>query len=209
MIGPSSSHTAGAARIGRVARKLLGEEPVSADIAFHGSFSRTWQGHGTDLAILGGLLDMDVDDARLRMSRDIADARGLKYRFRTVCLENSHPNTVALAIAGAGGKQLTVRASSPGGGRIVVHTIDGLEAGFSGELPTLVIQHRDSPGVIAEVSLCLSSSGVNIATMRVFRSEAGGTASMVLELDEYPPGEVVGKLAAIRHVRSATMIDRL
>ncbi len=209
MIGPSSSHTAGAARIGRVARRILGEEPISADIAFHGSFASTWQGHGTDLAILGGLLGLDVDDPRLRNSREIAGDRGMQYRFRTVVLEDSHPNTVLLSIAGADGKPLSVKASSPGGGRILVQSIDGLEAGFTGEMPTLVIRHQDSPGVIADVSRCLSASDINIASMRVFRSKVGGMASMVLELDETPLDDVVQRLSTVRFVASLAMIDRL
>lgn len=209
MIGPSSSHTAGAARIGRIARRLLGSEPAAADIAFHGSFAKTWRGHGTDLAVLGGLLDLAVDDPRLRQSRQLADERNLSYRFRTVLLERCHPNTMLLQLSDAAGQKLSLQASSVGGGRILVQSINGLEAGFTGDYPTLVVGHRDSPGVIARVSQCLSGCGINIASMRVFRSSVGGVASMVLELDDPPPPQALACIAAVDHVISLATIDSL
>lgn len=209
MIGPSSSHTAGAARIGRITRQLLGEEVVTADIAFHGSFAKTWRGHGTDRAILGGLMGMEVDDERLRNSRQLADRSGLRYTLRTVFLGDAHANSVLLCVQGQSGKSLCVQAASLGGGRISVEFINGLEAGFSGDYPTLVVGHQDSPGVISEVTRCVSQASINIGTMRAFRSRAGGEASMVLELDGLPPAGLLDSIRALPHVLNVTMIDRL
>lgn len=209
MIGPSSSHTAGAARIGRVARHLLGETPVTACIGLYGSFAKTWQGHGIDRAILGGLMDMGVDDERLRDSREYARQAGLKYVFRTVNLKNAHPNTVLIDLTGASGENMQVQAASVGGGNIRVQYLNGLEVGFSGACTTLVIQHRDAPGVIADVSRLVSGEKLNIATMRVFRSEAGGRAIMALELDERPSDGLMTALRDIKQVHHVTLLDKI
>ncbi len=209
MIGPSSSHTAGAARIGRVTRLLLGEKPVYADIGFHGSFAKTWEGHGADRAVVGGLLDMRVDDERLRMSLKIAADEGLTVRLRAISLQDAHPNTIVITARGESGAEITVQSASVGGGAIRVQYLDGLEVGFSGDKPTVVIKHRDEPGVIAEVSGALAREKINIAAMRVFRSEAHGRAVMVLELDETPRAELLAALKALRGVRAVTLLDAL
>lgn len=209
MIGPSSSHTAGAARIGRVARHLLGETPVFAKIGLYGSFAKTWQGHGIDRAILGGLLDMGVDDERLRDSRELAAKAGLQYVFTSVNLKNAHPNTVVLELTGAQGGFVTVQAASVGGGNIRVQYLNGLEVGFSGACTTLIIQHHDTPGVIADVSRAVAAAGLNIATMRVFRSEAGGNAVMALELDETPEDATLAALRSLKQVRRVTLLNKI
>ena len=152
MIGPSSSHTAGAARIGRVARRLLGEMPKKAHIGLYGSFAKTWQGHGIDRAILGGLLDMGVDDERLRSSRELAAAAGMEFEFTAIDLKNAHPNTVVLDLTGVSGAHVTVQAASVGGGNIRVQSLNGLEVGFAGDCTTIVIQHSDAPGEIGRAS---------------------------------------------------------
>ncbi|MEG0996903.1 MAG: serine dehydratase beta chain, partial [Clostridia bacterium] len=131
MIGPSSSHTAGAARIGRITRMLLGSEPQNARIGLYGSFQKTYQGHGTDKALIGGLMGMDVDDLRLRESLELARAAGIRYSFYNAELRGAHPNTVVLDVDGVDGRHIQVQAASVGGGEIVVRSIDGLEAGFS------------------------------------------------------------------------------
>ncbi len=208
MIGPSSSHTAGAARIGRVVRLLLGEAVQRAGIGFHGSFAKTWKGHGTDRAVIGGLLGMDVDDARLRDSLAIAKAEGLSYSFDTVHLRDTHPNTMVIRAAGQSGREISVQAASVGGGSIRVQSIDGLEVNFSGEENTLIIRHRDAPGAIAQATSLLALAGVNIATMRVFRQEAGGNAIMALELDALPDGETVEALHHLRGVTGVTLLEK-
>lgn len=209
MIGPSSSHTAGAARIGRVSRQLLGERPVKADVYFHGSFEKTYCGHGTDRAVAGGLMDMAVDDERLRDSLHLAQAAGLDIRFYPVHLKDAHPNTVLVHITGESGREVRVQAASIGGGSILVQYLDGLEVGFSGEKTTLVIRHTDAPGAIAMVTHLVSNYRINIATMRVFRREAGGQAIMAIELDERPRELLVSSLKTLPGVTDVTLLDQI
>ncbi len=209
MIGPSSSHTAGAARIGRVARQLLGEKPVFADIGFYGSFAKTWEGHGADRAVVGGLLDMRVDDERLRRSIVIAAEEGLQINLHAISLQDAHPNTIVIRARGESGNEIVVQSASVGGGSIRVQYLDGLEVGFSGDKPTIVIKHRDEPGVIAEVSGALAREKINIAAMRVFRSEAHGRAIMVLELDDLPRPDLIAALTALRGVRGVTLLGTI
>ena len=209
MIGPSSSHTAGAARIGRVARQLLGEPPVKAVVSFHGSFEKTYRGHGTDRAVVGGLLDMAVDDERLRRSLHIAKEQGLEVTFRAVHLRDAHPNTVVVEAVGESGRLVRVQAASIGGGSIRVQYLDGLEVGFSGEKITLVIRHTDAPGAIAMVTRLLSEAGINIATMRVFRHEVGGKACMAIELDARPEPALLAALRALPGLKDVTLLDQL
>ena len=209
MIGPSSSHTAGAARIGRVARQLLGEPPVKAVVSFHGSFEKTYRGHGTDRAVVGGLLDMAVDDERLRRSLHIAKEQGLEVTFRAVHLRDAHPNTVVVEAVGESGRRVRVQAASIGGGSIRVQYLDGLEVGFSGEKITLVIRHTDAPGAIAMVTRLRSEAGINIATMRVFRHEVGGKACMAIELDARPEPALLAALRALPGLKDVTLLDQL
>jgi len=209
MIGPSSSHTAGAARIGRVARQLLGETPVKAVVSFHGSFEKTYVGHGTDRAVAGGLMDMGVDDERLRNSLELAKEAGMEIIFRPVQLRDAHPNTVVVDLTGESGKHVSVQAASIGGGSIRVQYLDGLEVGFSGERTTLVIRHTDAPGAIAMVTHMLSDARINIATMRVFRREAGGEAIMAIELDEMPRDQLLKALAMLPAVTDVTLLNQI
>lgn len=209
MIGPSSSHTAGAARIGRVTRMLLGEDVARAEIKFHGSFAKTWEGHGADRAVIGGLLNLRVDDERLRTSRALADEMGMAYRISAIHLRDAHPNTVIIDAVGKSGATVSVQAASVGGGSVRVQYLNGMEVGFSGERTTLVIQHLDTPGVIAKVSRVLADAKMNIATMKVFREEAGGRAIMALELDSMPDEQLVATLRGTGAIRSVTLLDKL
>lgn len=208
MIGPSSSHTAGVARIGRVVRRLLGEAPSRADIIFYGSLAKTWKGHGTDRAVIGGLLDMDVDDPRLRESLSVAQAQGLSYTFSVSQLRDAHPNTVAIHAVGQSGAALRVQGASVGGGRIRILSIDGLEVNFTGEVDTLLIFHRDMPGVIASVTGLIAGAAVNIAAMRMFREEEGGKAIMVLELDARPERGMVEAMGTLPDVTRVTFLEK-
>lgn len=183
MVGPSSSHTAGAARIGLITRMLLGEAPTKARIGLYGSFQKTYRGHGTDKALIGGLLGMQVDDERLRESLQYAQEAGLDYSFYNADLRGAHPNTVILDVEGENCAPLQVQAVSVGGGEILIQAINGLEAGFSGHENTLIITQKDVKGMIAQISGVLTAHSINIATMRVFRRSAGGQAMMVIELD--------------------------
>lgn len=206
MIGPSSSHTAGAARIGRVARRLLGEDVAEARVGFCGSFARTWRGHGTDRAVVGGLMDVAADDARLRDSLDEAKRRGLRVTFEEIQLKGAHPNTVRLRLRGVSGKQIEVIGASVGGGSIEIREIDGLSLRVTAQKHTLIIAHRDTPGIIARVSSLLAGAPVNIATMQVARSAAGGKAMTTMELDELPPDEIVAALRVMKGVESVTLL---
>ena len=195
MVGPSSSHTAGAARIGKVALMLLGEKVQHADILLHGSFFTTGKGHGTDKALVAGLLGLNVDDPNISRSFELAEQEGLVYRFGEVDLGgDAHPNSVMLALKGVSGKRLEVVAASIGAGRIKVTGLDGMQVAFGANMPTLVIEHNDHPGVMAEVTALLLEKNINIATMSLYRSGRGGRAQMVLECDQEVPDEAVQEL---------------
>lgn len=197
MVGPSSSHTAGAVRIGRITRMLLGEQPVQARIGLYGSFQKTYRGHGTDKALIGGLLGMAVDDERLRNSLRYAQEAGLRYAFYNAEERGAHPNTVMLDVDSADGRHLCVQAASVGGGEIIVTSINGLEAGFTGHENTLVITQKDARGMIAQISSALSAKALNIATMRVFRRSVGGEAMVVIELDGEADQPLIDSLRAL------------
>ena len=205
---PSSSHTAGAARIGLTARMLLGEDVVRAEIGLHGSFEKTYHGHGTDRALVGGLLGMAVDDERLRESLEIARNCGMSFHFHSVNIRGAHPNTVRLTLTGVSGAMLTLEAASVGGGNIEVHRIDGLRVNFNGKENTLIIRHLDTPGAIANVTGILAREGVNIANMQSYRRQAGGDAMMVMELDGLPADASVQTIRGMPDVQGVTLMRR-
>lgn len=207
MIGPSSSHTAGAARIGLITRKLLGQPPVRAQLLLHGSFAATGHGHGTDKALVAGLLGLRPDDPDLPRSFTLAEQAGMEVVVGSVALRGAHPNTVLLRVEDAGGSQLEVNASSLGGGRVRVNAIDGSEASFSGEKPTLIIRNEDRPGAVAEVSAILSRKRVNIATMQLYRNARGGLAVMVLESDQDVWLESIDELRACPGIVRVTYLN--
>ena len=206
MIGPSSSHTAGAVRIGNAAMKLLDDKPAKARITLSGSFARTYKGHGTDKALIAGLMGMAVDDIRIRDSLSLANDTGLEYEFVLADIPDAHPNTALIELMGAGGARLSMRACSTGGGAIRVENLGGLDVSFTGDLDTLVISHTDEPGVIANVSSLIAALNVNIATMQVFRRVAGGDAIMVIETDNPPDPECVHMIRRLRGIRTAGLL---
>ena len=207
MVGPSSSHTAGAVRIGRIARRLLAEgTPEQVIIELSGSFAATGRGHGTDRALVAGLLGMKPDDERIPRSFDVAKEKGLAFSFASVSLPGEHPNTARLHLTGKSGKQLFVTASSLGGGRIEVVELNGLRVSFSGELPTLIVQNRDQPGYVSDVTNMLAHRDVNIATMRLYRDYPGGTAVMVLEVDKEVPKAGIERLSRVDGIIRVTFI---
>ena len=207
MVGPSSSHTAGAVRIGRIAKKLMAEKIMEARILLHGSFLATGKGHGTDRALVAGLLGMDVDDDRIRISFEVAHQQGLDFTFGSIMLADAHPNSVKLYLTGESGKKLEVVASSVGGGRILVNEIDGLTANFSGDYPTLIVHNQDQPGHVAEVTSMLSHKSVNIATMQLYRDGRGGKAVMVVECDQEVPEEGIRWLEHAEGVLKVTYLS--
>jgi len=191
MVGPSSSHTAGAVRIGRMARTLLGDEPVKADIHLHGSFAETGVGHGTDKALVAGLLGMATDDLDIPNSFTIAEERGLKFTFDEIDLREAHPNSVKMEITGASGRRMKIQASSIGGGRIRVDKLDGVWVSYSGDYHTLIIQNMDNQSNLADVTTALSLARVNVANMSMHRSVKGGNVMMIVETDDPIPGYIV------------------
>ena len=208
MVGPSSSHTAGAVRIGRMARRLLGEgTPAMAHISLSGSFALTGQGHGTDRALIAGLLGMQTDDERIVDSFDHAKKAGMGYTFSHVNLPGEHPNTAKIDLEGAGGGHLSMTAASLGGGRIMVVEMNGLRVSFSGDLPTLIVQNRDQPGHVRDVSDVLARSSVNIATLHLYRDYPGGNAVMIIETDKAVSSESLDALRAIRGITGVTFVS--
>lgn len=209
MIGPSSSHTAGAVRIGRLARAVFGTQPSEARISLHGSFASTGRGHGTDLAIVAGLLGLAPDDERIRVADAEARAAGLTVAFADQDLGEVHPNTTRIEMTGADGRTVTVQGSSLGGADVVLTAIDDFDVAITGELPVLVVEHHDQPGVIASVSAVLAEHGVNIASMEVSRERRGARALMVIETDQpvdAPTMQAVAGAPAVTGVRAVPAV---
>jgi L-serine dehydratase len=206
MIGPSSSHTAGAARIGRVSGKILGEEPVEALIALAGSFARTGRGHGTDRAIVAGLLGMRPDDERLKDSFEIARERGLNCQFTETKIPHSHPNTARIHLSGSSGKKCEVQGASIGGGNILITSVNGMETAFTGGMDTLIIAHQDMPGIIASVTSLMADFGINIGNFKLTRPQRGFQAVMTLEIDGTMNADVVTILAKLPHIDSVVYL---
>ena len=152
MIGPSSSHTAGAVRLGYIAHKVLGERAVRAEIELCGSFAQTYRGHGTDKALIAGILGMKSDDERIRRSLELAAEEGLEYSFATAVIPGAHPNTARISLIGESGATAVVQGASIGGGNILVSQVNGLEVSFTGQHNTLLVLHYDKPGTIAAVT---------------------------------------------------------
>jgi L-serine dehydratase len=207
MVGPSSSHTAGAVRIGLTARKLLKERPINASIAMHGSFAATYRGHGTDRALVAGILGMKPDDMRIPDSFMLASEEGLIFNFSKTDIKDAHPNTVLISLSGITGRHIDVQASSIGGGRIMINKLDGIDVNFNGESPTLVVHNMDTPGHVAMITDALFKSGINIAAMQLYRSERGGYAVMVLEVDQKIPAGTVQTIESYDGVLKVTYID--
>ncbi|MBE5842942.1 MAG: L-serine ammonia-lyase, iron-sulfur-dependent, subunit beta [Butyrivibrio sp.] len=209
MVGPSSSHTAGAVKIGYVSRKLMGEDIAEAEILLYGSFLATGNGHGTKYALVAGLLGMKPDDENIPNSFDIAKAKGMKLTFGAAKLKEAHPNSVLMNLVGTSGKQLQVVGESLGGSLINISKVDGLSANFSGEHPTLIVHNQDQPGHVAEVTSMLSHKTVNVATLQLYRESRGGHAVMVLECDQEIPRESLQWLEHLEGIEKVTYYSLL
>jgi len=211
MVGPSSSHTAGACRLGLLARCLVGGTPDRARIELHGSFARTGEGHGTDKAIVGGLMGFRPDDERIRDALGIAEREGLDYRFEKTTLgeENEvHPNTVRVTIE-RGDRSSVMVGSSLGAGRVLVTEIDGYPVEVTGNYHTIVLVAEDVPGSVARIATILAEDEINIATLRLTRKQRGGDAFMVIEVDEQPDEKVRTDIRALSWVRWAFRLDKV
>jgi L-serine dehydratase len=206
MIGPSSSHTAGAVRLGYVARKILGQPAVQAIIQLSGSFAQTYRGHGTDKALVAGILGFFPDDVRIRNSLALAAERGVQIEFQCVSLPNAHPNTVCMTLTGEDGKTVTVQGASVGGGNILISEINGMSVFVTGQSNTLVVLHHDRPGAIAAVTNFMAYSGVNVGNFRLSRPKKGGEAVMTIEVDGEVPDQLVENLKILPNIIHVVLI---
>lgn len=195
MVGPSSSHTAGAVSMALLARKLFPAEIKKVEFTLYGSFAKTYRGHGTDRALLGGIMGFETDDLRIRDSLSIAKERNLAYHFSIgQDTGEEHPNTADIDMTGVNGERLFVRGVSIGGGKVKIVRLNQIDVDFTGEYSTLIISQIDRPGVVAHITKVLSEREVNIAFMRLFREEKGAKAFTVVESDERIPDEVVEQI---------------
>jgi L-serine dehydratase len=209
MVGPSSSHTAGAVRLGLMAGKILGTKIIEARIYLHGSFAETGKGHGTHLALTAGLLGMQPDDERIRLASKLAEEAGLRIQFEKRNLGEVHPNSVRFYLTGPGGEKAETTGCSVGGGRILITEINEFSVEFMGEYPTLVLLYADSPGMVAEITKVLAAAGVNIAQMKVSREGRGRTALAVIETDEKIREEVIEKIRKLPKIDRVMFIEPL
>lgn len=200
MIGPSSSHTAGAVRLGRIAWKILGETAAEALIELSGSFAQTYQGHGTDKALIAGIMGIPSDDDDIRRSLKIADETGLKYEFKKVEIPEAHPNTVRIHLLGVNGAKASIQGASIGGGNVLIEYVNGMSVSFTGQYNTILVRHHDRSGAIAAVTNFMAYSDINIGNFRLSRKEKGGEALMMIEIDGAPPEGLIPQLKMLPHV---------
>ncbi|CAI6027803.1 L-serine ammonia-lyase, iron-sulfur-dependent subunit beta [Cohnella sp. JJ-181] len=206
MIGPSSSHTAGAARLGLAARQTLGGQPDEADVIFSGSFAETYMGHGTDLAAAAGLLGCAPDDVRIRDAIALAEAAGMELRFGTELRLGGHPNTVRFALR-KGDRTASLIGCSIGGGNVEIVNVDGFDIKFLADCPTLLIDHRDMAGTLAAMTVIVGRAGLNIRAMEVDRQSRSGRALTVMEMDQAVSDEVMRELGALEQVDRVRLVD--
>ena len=202
MIGPSSSHTAGAVRIGQVGNRLVNGKVKEAKVTLYGSFAETGRGHGTDTAIVAGILGVNPDQGTVRYAKLLAKEADLNIPVLFSNEEPEHPNTAKIYVKGENGKEYTYVGISVGGGRIQVTSINGMEVSFSGEYPTLIAFHQDAPGIISKVTSILALEKINVAFMKVFRSERRQGACMVIETDT--PVDEATRLRIVNNVDGIT-----
>lgn len=208
MIGPSSSHTAGAVSIALMARKLFSEEITKVTFTLYGSFAKTYQGHGTDRALLGGILGFPTYDERIRDAFVHAKEMGVEYDFVIDEEANTnHPNTADIDIVGITGRTMSLRGESIGGGKMKIVRLNGIEVEFTGEYSTLIVKQLDKPGVVAHITQALSEQNVNIAFMRLFREDKGTIAYTVVESDEPIPSEILDQIRANENVLNLVLIQ--
>ena len=206
MIGPSSSHTAGAARIGRVARTLLGKQPKWVEISFYGSFAKTYKGHGTDVALVGGLLDFDTFDQRIKDSLKIAEDLGVEIKIQEEDAVPEHPNTAKIRLGTCEEDTLELVGISIGGGKIEIVELNSFLLRLSGNHPAILVVHDDRYGVIAAVSNVLAKHEINIGHMEVSRKEKGKEALMVIEIDQNVDDILLAEVASLPNICKVTKI---
>lgn len=207
MIGPSSSHTAGAVRIGKIVNSIFGEIPEKVTFQLYNSFAKTYQGHGTDKALVAGILGMDTDDPEIKNSLEIAHQKGIKLYWNILKDSNApHPNTAKITVK-KGSKDMSITGVSIGGGNIEVTELNGFSVSLKMNTPTLIIVHQDIPGMIARVTDILSDYNINIAQMNVTREKAGEKAIMIIEVDSRDCQDAVKRVQAIPHLHNVNFFD--
>ena len=209
MIGPSSSHTAGAVRLGLMARAILGEEVKIINIKLYGSFAQTYKGHGTDRALIAGIMGFKPDDERIRNSLEIAKEKNIEFNFSKVDLEDAHPSTAIIELIGVTDRKIEVTGASIGGGNIIISAVNNYEVQLSGKYPSIIIVHQDMPGVVNGVTAALARYNINIAYMKVSRSERGAEALMNIEVDDTISDEAVKACSRVIGVKKVLRIDAI
>ena len=212
MIGPSSSHTAGAVRLGRVVNKLIDDRPLKKlEITLSGSFAKTYKGHGTDRALLAGIMGYKSYSPEIRDAHEIAKKRGIDYSFLKENIKGAHPNTARIQYFLEDGTDGMMQGASIGGGNILVQQINGMNVDFNGENTTILVMHEDKPGVIASVTNMMhwEYEDLNISNFHLSRQEKGGEAIMTIEIDGLPPATIVDEIRGIEHVKNAILIKRV
>ena len=212
MIGPSSSHTAGAVRIGRVANKLIDDRKlIRVEITLSGSFAQTYRGHGTDRALLAGIMGYHSYSTEIRDALEIARDRGIDYAFLKQNIKGAHPNTALIHYFTEDGADGTVQGASVGGGNILVNQIDGMDVHFNGDSNTIIVMHHDRPGVIAAVTQVMhwQYADLNISSFHLSRESKGGNSIMTIEVDSLPPEDLMARIREIEHVTNAILVRRL
>lgn len=208
MIGPSSSHTAGAAKIAYLAQKMITGPLLQVDFTLYGSFARTYRGHGTDRALLGGIMGFTTDDMRIRNSFEIAENEGIAFTFQPDEEETDvHPNTVDIHMVNKAGQEMTVRGESLGGGKVRISRINKVQVDFTGEYSAVIVIQKDRPGVVAHITKALSDRNVNIAFMRLFREGKGNIAYTIVESDGHLPANIREELLKNEHVHDVMIVQ--
>ena len=208
MIGPSSSHTAGAAKIAYLAQKMITGPLLQVDFTLYGSFARTYRGHGTDRALLGGIMGFTTDDMRIRNSFEIAENEGIAFQFQSNEEETDvHPNTVDIHMVNKAGQEMTVRGESLGGGKVRISRINKVQVDFTGEYSAVIVIQKDRPGVVAHITKALSDRNVNIAFMRLFREGKGDVAYTIVESDGHLPENIREELLKNEHVHDVMIVQ--
>lgn len=209
MIGPSSSHTAGAEKLGKAASSIWGRNFDAVEFYLHGSFAKTYKGHGTDKALVAGILGMNADDERLKESLEIAESRGIKVYFIEADLGEVHPNTVKIVIKDKGNIQFILTGSSIGGGNIVITEVDGSALEISGQYPVIIATYKDVKGMISKITGVIAGNQLNIATLKVGRESKGELATTVIETDNAAPQGIVDEIMQIENVYSVRILNAI
>lgn len=207
MIGPSSSHTAGAARLGKAARLIANSDFISADFYLHGSFAKTYRGHGTDRALVGGILGMEPHDEGIKESLKIAVDKGVAINFIEADLGDVHPNTVKIILKRRDGSSVSVTGSSIGAGNILIIDVDGDPLELNGQYPVVIIKHKDRRGMISKISFAVALGNINIATLKVGRESKGEIATTVIETDNVIPEGIIKEISKIDGVVSVRALS--